>query len=200
LYKELHSSSSIYGSSSAEFIDEISLMIEYLSPKTVLDYGCGKGAVIALLQAKFPTIRFYGYDPAIPGRDVLPVEKADMVINTDVLEHIPEGDLPDVIREIRRLSDRVYFNLHHALASAILPNGENAHCTVKPPVWYHELQGTCFETVTPLQGRHKYMSVALTFDIPPHIRKKYISIVTYRRSFRYRAGRALKKARALLGR
>ena len=49
-YKKLHSDDKSYGASSLKFIDEISVFIDHLKPKTVLDYGCGKGALIKGLK------------------------------------------------------------------------------------------------------------------------------------------------------
>jgi SAM-dependent methyltransferase len=176
-YKRLHSDNLRFGASSIAYIEEVSLFIEYLKPKTVLDYGCGKGALIDELAARFPDIDFYGYDPAIPGKDVLPVQQADLIINTDVLEHIPENALPDIIQKISLISENVFFGLHHALAKQILPNGQNAHCTVKPPVWYYRLLSKSFNPVLLLDGHKIYQSVAITFPVTPKIIVEYYDLL-----------------------
>lgn len=165
LYEEMHNNDISYGTSSVEFLSELCLVIDYLKPKVVLDYGCGKGILITRLKEIYPGIEFYGYDPAIEQRKILPVEKADLVINTDVLEHIPEESLPDVIKQIANISTKVFFNLHHALAAAILQNGENAHCTVKPPFWYYNLFKDYFPSLTFLDGHEKWNTVVLTFPV-----------------------------------
>ena len=162
-YKTLHKDNPGFGSGACIYLPEICLAIDYLKPKTILDFGCGKANLIKELVHRYPNIEFYGYDPAIPGRDVLPIEKADLVINTDVLEHIPEEILPSVIEKIASTSDHVIFELHHALAYQILPNGENAHCTVKPPQWYYELLCRYFKTHYPLPGRKPELSCVITF-------------------------------------
>ena len=172
-YKILHTNNKNYGSSSIELINEISLIIDYLKPKIVLDYGCGKGSLIKALIDKYPEIKFYGYDPSIPGLDTLPVEKADLVINTDVLEHIPEDILPNVVEKISNISQYVFFNLHHAKATAILPNGENAHCTIKDRKWYENLFRKYFGYVDMEDGRHDVNSVCFTFFMPNDLKIKY---------------------------
>ncbi len=177
LYKLLHKKDASYGSSSIEYLPEILSMIEHLKPETILDYGCGKGAVDKAIQEYCPDIKIFGYDPAIEGKEVLPIEKADLVINTDVLEHIPEKELPIVLEDIRKISEKVYFHLHHAKAICILPNGENAHCTVKPPTWYHELLSRYFDIVNPLEGRADFLSVVCTFDLPDDVKNRYMKIV-----------------------
>lgn len=97
------------------------------------------GALIKALAESFPDIKFYGYDPAVEGMDILPVKEVDLVINTDVLEHIPEDELEETIEKISSLSQNALFMLNHRLAGLILSNNENAHCTVKPPIWYYNL-------------------------------------------------------------
>ncbi len=159
-------------------------MIKFLKPKSILDYGCGKGAIIEELKNRYPDIEIYGYDPAIPGRDIIPVTKVDMIINTDVLEHIPEDELPETIGIISSISKNVYFNLHHAEACQILPNGENAHCTIKPPHWYHELFKKYFDRVVPLEGIEPWLSVVVTFNIDDKTEKEYYRIVNKKKNIR----------------
>ena len=176
-YKILHKAKKNYGASSIMYIDEISSAIDYLKPQIVLDYGCGKGILIDKLQIKYPNIKFYKYDPAIPDWNTLPVNTADLVINTDVLEHIPEDELPSIIKEISQISQNVFFGLHHTKAGQILPNGENAHCTVKPPIWYYNLFSKYFKTPYPLKGKEPELSVMITFSPSSEFIRKYYNIV-----------------------
>lgn len=177
LYRDLHQDKASFGASSAKLVEEVSLLIRHLKPEVVLDYGCGKGALIEGLAELFPEITFYGYDPAMPGKDVLPTEKADLVLNTDVLEHIPEDEVPGIVENIARISQTVYFNLHHAPANTILPNGENAHCTIKPPMWYYRLFQNYFHTITPLPGRRSFTSVVITSSLPWNFEAEYNKIL-----------------------
>jgi 2-polyprenyl-3-methyl-5-hydroxy-6-metoxy-1,4-benzoquinol methylase len=108
LYRELHQKSKDYGISGYDYIDIVKLAINTVKPKSVLDYGCGKGALLAQLKNVYP------------------------VINTDVLEHIPEECLPSVIERISMISQNCLFVLSHVRAVQVLSNGENAHCTGKP--------------------------------------------------------------------
>ena len=65
-YQQLHQEDPSYGSTSLKFIDEISVMIDALKPKSILDYGCGKGSLIEEIERRYPEIICYRYDPSIP--------------------------------------------------------------------------------------------------------------------------------------
>lgn len=176
-YKILHKTNEGYGTSGEEYINEISLMIEFLKPKTVLDYGCGKGKLLNLLKNKYPNIKFYGFDPAMEKFQNLTVEHVDFVINTDVLEHVPSDELPQLIHDISKLSEKVFFALHHAKAITLLPNGDNAHCTVQSHEWYVNLLGKYFNNLTSFNGEYEYLSVICTFKVSLWVKVKYRWIV-----------------------
>jgi len=162
-----------YGSSSINYLEEMFLLLEELKPRSVLDFGCGKARLIGDLAGRYPAVEFYGYDPAIPGRDTLPVSEADLVICTDVLEHIPEKELEGIVAQVASLSPHAFFMLHHGLAVEILPDGTNAHCTVKTAIWYYELFSRYFSTITMLPGRKLNTSILLTFGVSPNFFNKY---------------------------
>ena len=62
------------------------------------------------------------------------------MFSTDVLEHIPEHQIPKTIEEITRRAERfVFVAICNSPAIAVLPNGENAHCTCKPVEWWKEM-------------------------------------------------------------
>ncbi len=178
-YKSIHKNIENYGTTGLWYIEQSKLIIDYLQPKIVLDYGCGKGTLIQELQKIYPNIKFYGYDPAIEGMDILPCKKADLVINTDVLEHIPEAELDDILQKISAISENVFFGLHHALAVTILENGQNAHCTVKPPIWYYNLLSKYFKNPYPLKGHNIEFSSIITFLPTVEFLHKYYELIDY---------------------
>ena len=146
-YQQLHAQSASYGKSSELQCGFVQATLDDLPPvRSILDYGCGKSRLVDWL-GKINGAKSYRYDPAIPKFAELPVNKVDLVINTDVLEHVDEIDLNDVLSEIRRLSSNVYFNIATAPARAVLPNGENAHVSVRSAAWWGELLARHFETV-----------------------------------------------------
>ena len=155
-----------------KLLPAIEELINFLSPKSILDYGCGKGLLVRTLAQKYPTIKVYGYDPGVQEFENLPEDKIDFVINTDVLEHIPQEELPETIQLISCLSRNVFFHLNHTKAIAILPNGENAHCTIWSLEKYYELFKGFFPYVTLLPGLSAINSSAVTFELPQEIKDR----------------------------
>src|SRR5690349_2220578 len=55
---------------------------------SVLDFGCGKGALKQALATAAPEITVLEFDPAVPGKDTLPTQPFDLLVALDVMEHI----------------------------------------------------------------------------------------------------------------
>lgn len=134
-YNQIHSSKS-YGVSGNTYYLSILACITDLKPEVVLEYGCGQSQLSEVLSDKVKS--FVKYDPAIEEFKELSINQCDMLINTDVLEHIPESDLDDVLGHMKSLSSKVFFNICTRPALEILPDGTNAHCTVKSPEFWRD--------------------------------------------------------------
>jgi hypothetical protein len=163
MYKRLHSEgepfqklppeSTYPGVSILPHIDRIRGLIQATQSKTILDYGCGKGLQYEPRRIKIEGIGEWDslmdywdvdevrcYDPCYTPYSTLPTEQFDGVISTDVLEHCVEEDLPWIVNEIFSFATKfVFASIACYPAKSRLPNGENAHCTVKPPQWWDEL-------------------------------------------------------------
>jgi hypothetical protein len=99
---------------------------------TVLDYGCGEGA----LKKALAPHRVQEYDPGIRGKDILP-KPCDLVVCTDVMEHVEPKALNRVIDHIYRLTGYVaYLVIATRPANAVLPGGRNAHLIVQDAEWW----------------------------------------------------------------
>ena len=133
-------------------ITRIKGLIERTDARTILDYGSGKGQQYALSLrgndgSEFTNVMdFWGvdsvhcYDPAYAPFSTLPQGRFHGVVSTDVLEHCPEQDIPWILDEIFAYAERfVYANIACYPAQKRLPNGENAHCTIRPSAWWEEL-------------------------------------------------------------
>lgn len=128
-YAQLHETKT-YGVSSHEFLLQLQICLLDLKPDTVLEYGCGQSKLCEMLALE--EIEWIRYDPAIPEYSKITIDRSDFVVNTDVMEHIPEEDVNEVLEHIKSLTDNVFFNISTRPANQVLPNGENAHCTVWP--------------------------------------------------------------------
>ncbi len=121
--------------------------------KTLLDYGCGKGRQYEPRIVKDDegnrwdsVIEYWGidelvcYDPAYEKYSRLPEGRFDGVICTDVLEHCPEPDLSWIVEEIFGYATRfVFLAIACYPARKRLPDGRNAHITIKPLEWWRML-------------------------------------------------------------
>ena len=79
------------------------------------------------------------YDPGIEELSVHPDFPAEMVVCTDVLEHIPAQDIPWFLDELFKLTTKVlHVSIHLGPAVTILPDGRNAHVCVRPRDWWRQ--------------------------------------------------------------
>ena len=75
----------------------------------------------------------------MPEFSAKPDRRFDLVISTDVLEHIPEESIDKILKDIFNYSDQwVFLTICTREAREILPNGMNAHATVKPEEWWND--------------------------------------------------------------
>jgi len=117
-------------SSLVSFINEV-------KPITILDFGCGKGNLVKTLNEKYKDIQVFGYDPANPDYDK-EVPCVDMVISTDVLEHVEPEHIEATI-EMLSLKGKFHYHLIScAPAKLILPDGRNAHLIQESPAWWKQ--------------------------------------------------------------
>jgi hypothetical protein len=162
-----------YGTTSENLLDVLGPEIRELNPRTVLDYGCGQSRLAELLQSRFGILA-YRYDPAIREICCLPVAAADLVVNTDVLEHVPERDLDAVLSEIRRISSRALFAIATAPAQTVLPNGQNAHCTVHSASWWQDRLRRHFEHVEHVRPPTEKRCVFRTWEAQRTLWRRYL--------------------------
>lgn len=133
--RQLHEANKDYGTTSSQWGFYVFELVRTEGFKSVLDFGAGKG-VLAGMLAELGVPGVVEYDPAIPGKDARP-EPADLVVATDVLEHIEPNHLLEVMVELARLTKRKLFvDICTSPALKTLPDGRNAHLIVQPPDWW----------------------------------------------------------------
>jgi len=107
------------------------------SPTSILDFGCGKGNLVQILKESYPNINIYGYDPANP-QFASEIPCVDMVVSTDVLEHVEPEHIETII-EMLSLKGKFHYHLIScAPAKLILPDGRNAHLIQEGDAWWRQ--------------------------------------------------------------
>jgi hypothetical protein len=164
-YAEIHRSR-IYGNTSVKNLRFLRPEVRLLAPRSILDYGCGQSRLLEALDTGAET-RLIRYDPAIPAYAMRPAERADLLLNVDVLEHIPEGDLDAVIGEMAGLCRNAIVVVDTRPAAAVLPNGENAHCTLHPHGWWQERLARFFPVLVPIRVARRSRAAFRTWRHTP---------------------------------
>jgi SAM-dependent methyltransferase len=109
------------------------------NPSTLLDYGCGKGHILAHLTEKYPNTKCSGYDPAIPMFNNLGSTVFDCVFSNDVLEHIEPQFINEVLQHIDKLATKfIWLRIDTLPARKKLPDGRNAHLILEQPDWWRD--------------------------------------------------------------
>ena len=111
--------------------------VQIAAPSSILDYGAGQGGFVDVINAPSATVR-HSYDPAIPTLATLPQNSYDYVLCIDVLEHLEPDEVGAVLADVAKLSQNALFIVTTAPARAVLPDGRNAHTTVRPGRWWGE--------------------------------------------------------------
>ena len=131
-------------------------LFDELSIKSVLDYGSGgSNWRDPGFSGSLSAIDFFNLDEAFhyePARCIDERRQVDCVISFDVLEHIFISDIKAVLNEMFSYARKlVVLNVACYEAAALLPNGENAHVTVRLPNWWKgaiDMVATDFPDIT----------------------------------------------------
>lgn len=137
LNKRLHADNLSYGVGGGRHAPTVLKLAEILAKQTkfvsVLDYGCGRGYLAKALP--FPIAE---YDPAIPGKEESP-RPADLVVCTDVLEHVEPDRLDFVLDDLKRCVKQIgFFVIHTGPSSKLLADGRNSHLIIEGESFWRE--------------------------------------------------------------
>ena len=150
----LHENNAGYGIKGEKRAEEVSRLIEYrkglggVEPVTVLDYGCGKQtlhkAIHRDMNGTLTNVTWQDYDPCVEGLDSEPMP-ADIVICTDVLEHIEPECIDEVLADIKRLTQHSFLaTICTEAALKTLPDGRNTHVLIQPEEWWRPKLSSLF--------------------------------------------------------
>lgn len=132
----LHAAPRGYGGKGHKWATAVTSMIATHGYRSVLDYGCGQGTLRRWVTLAGVSVDFREYDPAIHGKDALP-EPADLVVCTDVLEHIEPEKLSSVLQHLKALATRALLLVIATRPSnKTLTDGRNAHLILESGAWW----------------------------------------------------------------
>lgn len=137
LYKELHASQKYgTGSMSEGFKKKLLATLPLIKDgENVIDFGCGQSQDAKKL---WPQAKVTRYDPAIPGIDKMPEITHRAGVCFEVMEHIPEDEVTNLMSQMNSLAQIWAITVHTGPAAQKLATGENAHCTQRPVEWWME--------------------------------------------------------------
>ena len=123
----------------SKVIENIKSFLNQYQPTSIMDFGCGHGALMASISQAYPSIRVEGYDPGNPKHNRMPKRSFDAVVSADVFEHIEPEHLASTLQLI---SDKIqvagWFRIACYPAKKHLPDGRNAHLIVESPDWWRK--------------------------------------------------------------
>lgn len=132
LNSQFHKECASYGTSGQKYSSDVERIAAQVGAETILDYGCGK----CTLSKSLPHLNITNYDPCIEELDKPPAA-ADLVVCTDVLEHVEKEYIDSVINELKRLSRKAIFLYVGTIpACKNLPDGRNAHISIHDSEWW----------------------------------------------------------------
>lgn len=131
----------------------VNMLKEFPEIETILDYGCGDGTLKTWVEdAGITDKKWTLYDPGIEEYKDPPKGKFDLVITTDVLEHVEEIMLNKVLDNLRALTGKFLYNEIACYFCGVVFGdgpyaGQDLHINLKAPdVWSKRLKHRDFTT------------------------------------------------------
>ena len=138
-YKDLHEKKCFAGNSIVNYVPQIKQLFWSYRPKSMLDYGCGRASpyygdeMLPMVDKLGYEMELSLYDPAVEAYSIKPIDPVGAIICCDVLEHIPEDELDEILSHIYSLA-RVFVFFAIALVpdgNRKLLDGSDVHVTLK---------------------------------------------------------------------
>ena len=123
----------------SKILSTINPFLKQYQPTSILDFGCGHGALMNGICEAYPNIRVEGYDPGNPNYHRMPKRSFDAVISADVFEHVEPEHLADTLKLIsNKMIIAGWFRIACYPSKKELPDGRNAHLIVQLPEWWRD--------------------------------------------------------------
>lgn len=138
------------GTSILHHRESIRDLVRATGAKTMLDFGCGRGDAYRSPHKLhhylgLPRSAVLLYDPAFASDGVfststLPTGKFDLVVASDVMEHIPVEEVDEFVARLFSYAKLgVWASVCCRPAKKFFADGTNLHCTVKPFDWWNNV-------------------------------------------------------------
>jgi len=107
--------------------------------RSVLDFGAGHGSLGKYVMETAVDINcsWFNYDPSHASIELLPEGQFDLIVSSDVLEHVEPEMIDETIQWMKDHANKAMF--HHIACdpcSLILPDGRNAHLITEKLDWW----------------------------------------------------------------
>lgn len=136
LQRELHARPRGYGGKGSKWAQAVRGLVAEYAAESVLDYGCGEGTLKLALSDLIGVARVEEWDPAVAGKEMWPAP-ADLVVCTDVLEHIEPEKLTTVLAHLKALTLKAVFVVIATRPSnKTMADGRNAHLIIESDAWW----------------------------------------------------------------
>lgn len=133
------------GTSILNHVKSIKQLATAVGAQTMLDFGCGRGDAYRSPhklhhEIGLPRSAVTLYDPAFRPSATLPTGTYDLVVCSDVLEHIPEAEVDAFIERLFGYARKgVWASVCCRKAKKFFPGTDtNMHVTVQPYEWWEE--------------------------------------------------------------
>jgi len=122
----------------------VAQLAKRLGPVDVLDYGSAHGNTMIAVRHHMwmpPSVTDHCYDPFVFEHAIEP-KPADLVICTDVMEHVEPECVYAVLDHISSLTKRiVFFSISMRESKKVMEDGRNAHINIRDAeFWMREIQ------------------------------------------------------------
>lgn len=138
----LHAQPKGYGGRGDKWKNVITDLVVNYQCGSMIDYGCGQATLHAALTKfqKRTGLQIHDYDPAIKGMNFIPdFTTYDLVVCTDVLEHVEPDRLAVVVNHLFKLANKLVFAVIATRPSKkFFKDGSNVHLTIEPESWWRE--------------------------------------------------------------
>ena len=111
---------------------------------SILDFGCGHGTLKMYVDEHLEAsplkdgrkLEWTEYDPGMPGKDIPPEGTFDLIVSTDVLEHVEPDQIDAALEWCTAHSKRQFHWISCSNSTKLLPDGRSVHLIVEPLEWW----------------------------------------------------------------